>query len=213
LLAHAKAQLMHWADVAQTLGPTELALQHQGKQLQVQLMSLDMSSALSDVPLSNIHLVTAAALFDLAAASWIDALCTRLQCPLYTVLNFNGQMQWQPPHPLDTVICRAFAAHQQTDKGLGGSALGAECTTYLRQRLELLGFDVITSDSPWQVDQTHAAMYDLLMSGIADAVEQTKQLQSDELSQWQAFHTPAQYCHIGHFDLYAARPAQVQAIG
>jgi Methyltransferase domain len=155
------------------------------------------------------HLVTAAALFDLVSREWLDDMVAALaarRLPLYTVLTYDGVMEWDPPHPADEPIRDAFNNHQHRDKGFGPAA-GPAAAAHLTARLSQAGYEVATAPSPWQLGPDDHRLMIANAVGVANAVWQTGQLPESELAGWLAFRREGACCTIGHLDLLAFPPS------
>jgi hypothetical protein len=144
-------------------------------------------------------LVTATALFDLVSAAWLERFLDALAAqslPLYAALSYDGEMRWEPAHPLDGAVTGAFNRHQRTEKGFGGPALGPDAPQVMRAGLEARGYKVLAASTPWRIDADQAALLSALIDGIAGAVP--------EGTIWRAARqqeTRAGY--VGHSDLLA----------
>lgn len=204
LLAAAQAVLRDWAhEVVQTDAQTSV-LRHADAQITVTCQRADLVSELPELLAQPVDLVSAAALFDLVSASWVDRFIAHLAAPLYAVLSFDGHMRWLPEHPMDATVTDAFSRHQQQDKGFG-QALGPESSRYLAQALLEHGFNVQTDKSPWCVESLPSAFHDMLIQGIANAGVELGALSREEMTQWLGSRAVAQECIIGHDDLYATK--------
>ena len=67
--------------------------------------------ALEALPLNDIALVTASALFDLCSEAFIESFARHLadaNVGLYAALTYVGEMTWSAPHPLDEAVRAAF---------------------------------------------------------------------------------------------------------
>ncbi|MEM6712913.1 MAG: class I SAM-dependent methyltransferase [Pseudomonadota bacterium] len=139
--------------------------------------SEQMIANLSDVeaiPLDNVGLVTASALFDLMPETWIETLAARLKSeriPLYAALNYDGRMTWDPALPDDVSITASFNQHQRTDKGLG-PATGPTSANAIDRIFSKAGFIVHSADSPWTLDESTIALHDDLLTGIASSADE-----------------------------------------
>jgi SAM-dependent methyltransferase len=152
-------------------------------------------------------LVTAAALFDLVSKEWLDGLVAILaarKLPLYTVLIYDGAMEWQPAHPLDEALRRAFNAHQRTDKGFGPAA-GPEAVPHLAARLAEAGYDVATASTPWRLGPEDHALLVTSAVGVANAARELGGIAATEIDAWLDFRRREQAgsCLIGHVDVLA----------
>ncbi len=183
------------------------ALRRHAQQEAIEDHEADLGNV-GELPLGGIRLLTASALFDLVSAPIIDALINRLQdhnCAFYAALNYDGQTQWSPPHPLDNAVLEAFNKDQLRDKGLGHS-LGPQAAAYLEQHLEAAGYTVHTADSPWYLDGSQAELVNSLIEGIHGAVSQGYGFSAAALDEWKRFrlsHTKQGLCIIGHTDVLA----------
>jgi SAM-dependent methyltransferase len=202
LLEAARQALSRWADVVLRDDDQGLELKKGGQTITVRFVVADLNVELAAWLARPFDLVTASALFDLVSAQWVDQFCSLLTTPLYAVLSFDGQMTWTPSHPLDARVTAAFAQHQQQDKGLG-VALGPDANDCLAQSLTQYGFAVEQGKSPWVIDQIPNDFYQLLLSGIHDAVGQTGACESQALQDWFQTQLMAQRCVVGHDDLLA----------
>jgi len=204
LLNAAQLVLRDWAhEVVQAHGQT-LVLRHGDAQITVTCRRADLVSELPELLAQPVDLVSAAALFDLVSAPWVDRFVAHLAAPLYAVLSFDGHMRWLPEHPMDATVTDAFSRHQQQDKGFG-KALGPDASSYLAQALLDRGFNVQTDKSPWRVESLPSAFHDMLIQGIANAGVELGALSSEEMAQWLGSRQVAQQCIIGHDDLYATK--------
>lgn len=157
--------------------------------------------------IAGADLVTAAALFDLVSEPVIgrlaDAVAANRQC-FCTVLTYDGIAAFLPEHPLDSVMRRAFNAHQQTDKGFG-PAQGPHATDAIARAFTARGYKVKRGRSPWVLDATYAHLRRELDQGWANAVRETGQVPDREIEGWIAHRLAAQdaVTIVGHEDLLA----------
>ena len=183
------------------------ALRRHGKQYLIEDYQADLT-IVAELPLTGAHIVSASALFDLASANFIDALVARIdtrKTAVYAALNYDGTTTWTPAHPLDEKVLSAFNQDQERDKGFG-PALGPACTAYLKQALEIKGYEVTLTPSPWQLGETHQEMVRELIDGIFNAVSDGYGLAESELQEWKNFrlaHVARGSCTLGHWDLLA----------
>lgn len=153
------------------------------------------------LPLDDVGLVTASALFDLMPCDWIKALAARLRqarIPLYSALNYNGKMGWTPKHPLDAEITDAFNRHQLGDKGIG-AATGPHSSRITKEVFEAEGFDVFIAESPWNLGPESLALQAQLNQGIARAAAEAGHTQTGA---WLGT-TVRSHTRIGHTDVLA----------
>ena len=154
----------------------------------------------------NTGLVTASALLDLSSRAWIDAFVTALAArglPLLATLTVDGAMAMMPAHPLDQAVFAAFRRHQTGDKGFGPAA-GGDAAMYLERRLADAGYTVEAGESPWVIDRASPALLNALLTGIADATRETRELKPAEIEDWLGYS--AAHCSaltIGHRDVFA----------
>lgn len=174
----------------------------------------DYEADLNDVdalPLGGLTLLSASALFDLASTQLIDALVARVRrqsAVFYAALNYDGNTQWTPPHPLDGAVLKAFNQDQRRDKGLG-AALGPEAAEYIKTTLETAGYTVYQAASPWQLGPDQHSLLAELIAGIRAAAGNGGTLSITELDQWQSFrvsHVNSGNAVIGHLDVLAFPP-------
>jgi SAM-dependent methyltransferase len=208
LLAAARATLADWADTAVPDGGA-LRLEVGERRLRVRFVEADLAGSCDAVirgsedhgVTGSPDLVTAAALFDLVSAAWIERFVRALPrgAAFYTALTYDGRESWTPAHPADAAIHAAFLAHQRRDKGFGPSA-GPKAATLLRRALDGTGRRVQGADSPWRLPPGPLAA--ALAQGIADAVRETGLVEAAEVEAWQTARAGAA-CTIGHRDLLA----------
>jgi hypothetical protein len=163
----------------------------------------NLAQGLSLDELQGFSLVTASALFDLyskeAILALVDSLA-ELNIGFYTALTYNGAQTWEPPHPADKAMLRAFLMHQKRDKGLGPAA-GPDATTFLAEAFAAKGYVVETADSPWVLDQADSQVLQMLALGMLQAVQETGEVPRDVMAQWLAFERTG--ATVGHTDLLA----------
>jgi len=132
--------------------------------------------------------VTMAALADLVAAPWIDALVAQLarrRVPLLSALAVDGRRQWRPAAPEDALIRDAFARHQQGDKGFG-PALGAAASAYLAARLTEAGYAASTAPSDWHIGTEQRDMLAVIVAGEARAAGEMRPDAALAIAAWHA---------------------------
>lgn len=205
LLAAARQALLGWAERVIRADDTGVVLQHTGLTVSVTFERADLVAAMAPVLARPVDLITASALFDLVSEPWVDRLVAQLNAPLYAVLSFDGEMTWRPAHPDDQRVSRAFARHQQQDKGFG-PALGPRSGLYLAQALTQAGYRVVSDKSPWLIDTLPSPFHDMLVQGIASAAADTGDVCAAAVDDWLQSRRVAQCCVIGHDDLYAFKP-------
>jgi SAM-dependent methyltransferase len=173
--------------------------------LTVEFETADLRDDLEHVLAADADLVTAAALFDLVSAGWIDrfvALLARRRRVFHTVLIYDGEMRWQPAHAADAAIAAAFNAHQRQDKGFGPAA-GPDAAGILTKALGHAGYRVATAPSPWRLGREDQPLIVALSDGIAQAARETGLVAETDIANWLATRAAISACEIGHVDLLA----------
>lgn len=204
LLSVARRKLAEWADEAQEQGE-ELVLRKDDKTLTVDFRQADLNKELEWVLGWQPDLVTAAALFDLASARWLERFAASLvsmRLPLYTVLTYDGRESWEPEHPEDQRMLAAFHHHQHGDKGFGLAA-GPDATEALAQAFRKAGTAVTVGESPWQLGAAQSDLIHELAAGIAAAVTETGHVAPEAIAAWLEAKRSATSVRIGHQDLWA----------
>lgn len=208
LLAAAREELLGWADAGSRIGD-DIAIEKNDCAMQVTFVQADLARDLASVLDPAPDLVTAAALFDLCSREWIGQFAgavTSRNAVFYTSLTYDGREIWQPAHPADSAILAAFHADQITDKGFGRSA-GPEAPQALVTAFREHGYAVAAEDSFWRLEAADAPLIHALAEGIAGAVQEGEQLDSDAIASWkEARLQPGVSCMIGHRDCLC-RPA------
>ena len=189
LLDAARENVLAWADA-----PPEISYE-----------AADLSRDLEQVLAPDCDVVTAAALFDLVSQSWLErfvAVMAERRRAFYTVLIYDGLMDWQPAHPADAAIRAAFNAHQRTDKGFGPAA-GPDAGAFLIGALRSAGFDVQAAPSPWVLTRDDLPLILTAAEGIADAARQTGLVAEADIADWLGTRAALTRCTIGHVDILA----------
>ena len=207
LLSAARAALRGWADRSET-DADGLVLQKGSKRILVSFARIDLERDLEQAlgPADGVaapDLVTASAFFDLCAPAFItrfaQAVAAR-RASFYTVLTYNGDQHWLPPHRADAGMSAAFHAHQKTDKGFGAAA-GPDAAVVIAKSLRAAGYDVREGDSPWVLDTTDASLIADLAKGFAAAVRETHQVPEAEIAAWLTVSRNGAV--VGHTDTFA----------
>ncbi|CAN7419819.1 class I SAM-dependent methyltransferase [Bosea sp. LjRoot90] len=204
LLSVARRKLAEWADEAQEQGE-ELVLRKGDKTLTVDFRNADLNKELEWVLGWQPDLVTAAALFDLASARWLErfvASLVSMRLPLYTVLTYDGRESWEPAHAEDPRMLAAFHHHQRSDKGFGPAA-GPDATEALAQAFRKAGTAVTVGESPWQLEAGQPDLIRELAAGIAAAVGETGHVAPEAIAGWLEAKRSATSVSVGHQDLWA----------
>jgi len=132
--------------------------------VQVDLADLDA------LPWDDLAGVTCSALLDLVSDAWLVALFDRLaahRLPFLAALNVDGVHDFDPAHPDDAVVARAFAADQGRDKGFAGPALGPALPDAARLAAGLVGMRIDLAPTPWHLSQGQGALARAFLLGYA----------------------------------------------
>jgi len=205
LLDTAVARLGAWADLADTSGG-RLRLTKGNRRISVAFRRADLARELEAALGAPSQLVTAAALFDLVSAAFIEAFAAaivRRRSVFYTVLTYDGAQQWLPAHAADAAMREAFHRHQAHDKGFGAAA-GPAAPRLLRRSLVAAGYRVSEASSPWRLGATEAALIGELTQGFAAAVAETGAIAATTLADWRQLERTAAV--VGHTDTLALPP-------
>ncbi|CAN7544882.1 class I SAM-dependent methyltransferase [Neorhizobium sp. LjRoot104] len=175
----------------------------------VELIQGDLNE-IGALPLADVSLVTASALFDLCSELFIRRFVAHIaqrRASLYAALNYDGRMRWSKPHPLDEAVLASFNAHQLGDKGLG-SSLGPGAWETLADCLGENGYTVRTAESPWMMATDDRDLQLLFLDGVVRAVHEYGQLDESEIRDWADFRRKmvdreGSLCQVGHQDILA----------
>jgi hypothetical protein len=185
---------------------------------QVESLELDLARNLGALAALDADGVTAAALFDLVAADWLDAFAAllRRRClPLLAALTVDGGRDWAPPLAEDAIVAAAFRRHQTRDKGFG-PALGGAATAHLAAALGKAGWTIAEAASDWHLGARDAALLEALIAGDAEAAQAADPDRAATIAAWQKARQG--HCRhgrlrltVGHRDLLAlpVRPANM----
>ncbi len=165
----------------------------------------DLATDLETMLSRQADAITASALFDLVSEDWIARFARAAQGRIvYAALTYDGGEAWEPAHPADLAIARAFDTHQQRDKGFG-PAVGPMGASVLTRALEAEGYTVTLAPSPWRLDQARDGT---LMTALADGVAAAAMeagCEQTEAQDWLDARRNASRCTIGHLDLLAVQ--------
>ncbi|TCK23595.1 methyltransferase family protein [Ancylobacter aquaticus] len=203
LLKRAREDLAAWAERAEPAGE-RLVLHRDGRVIEVSFERADLTVRDLDFTDVGAELVTAAALFDLVSEDWLERLVARLvarKLPIYAVLNYDGEAEWQPAEPLDGRVIAAFNRHQRGDKGFG-PALGPASSEALAQLLRQHGYTYGSFTSPWVLGPAHAALIGALTNGFAQAAGEIEPARKAEFAAWARARAAAEKVTIGHRDVF-----------
>jgi hypothetical protein len=210
LLAHQAAEIAQWArgqGWRVTHGSNAVTISAREAQWQVHRVELDLARDLPSLPLSG-HAVTCAALLDLVSAEWLERLADRIaaaRVPFLAAINVDGRRCWEPAHPEDAAIARAFAEHQHRDKGFG-PALGPDASAAAAAMLRARGYRAMTAAGEWRLATDDAAVLSALIDGTAGAADEVNpalpvgRWRSDRLSMLAVGELRLT---IGHVDIFA----------
>ena len=187
----------------------------QGVNAETHLLDLNK---IAELPIDGVKLVTSSALFDLVSERFFHELADTLlgnnkgKPPgFYSALNYDGNTDWAPAHPLDREVLAAFNRDQQADKGFG-PALGPQAVPVMEQKFVKSGFTVACAQSPWQLDGGEPELVRELINGIGSAVKHDSLLEPNALRTWMEFrmaYADSGTCSIGHMDLLALPPTRL----
>ena len=173
-----------------------------GEGSSVQLVDI---SAIDQLPLDHVTLVTASALLDLVSESWLRSFASRLRVPFYAALTYNGQMEWSPSDSTDAGIVQAFNDHQHMDKGFG-SALGPDAAATTRAIFDELGWTVLHAPSPWTLGVGQGKLQRELVTGIARAAAEAGHTEASSWGVRRADNAERATCVVGHEDVLVLPP-------
>ena len=207
LLAAACDAITAWADSSRAT-VNGIGVSKSDRSILVGLKRADLASEPAAWSGQTPDLVTAAALFDLVSAEWIERFVSavaRAKAVFYTALTHSSAAVWSPPHPFDAAMTKAFERHFGTDKGFGPSA-GSKATELLADAFKRAGYRVERRESPWRLAESDRKLIAELAQGWADAVSETKAIEAAEVSEWLAARKREGTCVVGHEDLLAFPP-------
>lgn len=207
-LAAARATLAGWADAALERD-SDLLLHRGSQEIAVRFEQRNLAEEIRSL-LGDAQLVAASALFDLAGPAWLGELASALvvnRQSFYASLTFCGDIEVEPLHPLDAAIALAFAAHQRSDKGLGGVAAGPTAHDLLVAALRAAGAEVQEGDSSWHLAEDEQALMHRMIDDYAAVALATGLLPSAAVTAWRAQHLAGcRRLSIGHRDLFMTWP-------
>ncbi len=205
LLAAARVALTQWADRHEQRGDV-LVLSKSGRKLEVAFRQADLNADLGGALGPAPDLVTASAFFDLCSPEFIGHLAVTVaarRAVFFTVLTYNGQQLWTPPHSADQRLLNAFHQHQAGDKGFGPSS-GPAAAPALGATFQSAGYEVHEGDSPWRLGIGDVALIADLATGFAAAAAETGTLDQATIEAWSAVNRTSAV--VGHTDTLALPP-------
>ncbi|WP_181708429.1 hypothetical protein [Chthonobacter rhizosphaerae] len=173
----------------------------------VEVLRFDLAAP-APLPLTDATLVTASAFFDLVGGPFLERLIATAaanRAALYAALTYDGTTSYSVAHDLDAAVLAAFNRHQRGDKGFG-PALGPTAPQALAEALSRAGYRVQAAASPWRLGPDDAALVRPLLTGMADAVRQTGDVDAAALDDWLAFRLDKagdSRMTVGHVDVLA----------
>lgn len=203
LLAAARQSLTQWAGATHRHEGDTLVLTQAGKRLRISFRQADLNAGLDCALGPTPDLVTASAFFDLCSERFISRLAAAVaarRAVFFTVLTYNGEQTWTPPHPADDMMRQSFCAHQLTDKGFGASS-GPSAPGALTRSFRAAGYRVSDGDSPWRLGPPDSRLITDLAVGFAAAVAETGDVHADVIASWSA--VARTHAIVGHTDILA----------
>jgi hypothetical protein len=164
-----------------------------------------------DAPIfEGAHLVTAAALLDLASEAWIEGLvqrCRAAGAAVLFALSFDGRVECDPREPEDDMLISLVNRHQRTDKGFGPAA-GPAAAEAAARHLARAGYDVRRAASDWVLGPQDAELQRQLVDGWAEAAAAVDPSQAPAIHGWRTrrlLHVVQERStiRVGHEDLGA----------
>ena len=160
------------------------------------------------------HLVTASALLDLVSAEWLRTLaehCRAARAAALFTITYNGRSSCVPAEPEDDLVRRLMNQHQQTDKGLGGPALGPDAVSCAARQFAERGYHVQREPSDWTLGPGAVDLQRMLIDGWAQAATEMAPEHLSTIAFWRErrlAHVDAGRSQIvvGHDDLAAWLP-------
>jgi len=206
LLAAAHSEIADWASAPHATVPN-FEITKFGRTIAVSLKTADLAHdpAPWDTPPD---LVTAAALFDLVSAEWIERFAKAVaeeKAVFYTALTHSKPAVWRPPHTADGAVTAAFEHHFGGDKGFGLSS-GSHASQLLADAFSAAGYEVLRRDSSWRLGEEDRRLIAELAGGYAKAVSETGLVPPEQVSAWLAARMNSGTCIVGHEDLLAFPP-------
>jgi hypothetical protein len=204
LLSAACEEIAGWADQSR---PTASGLEavKNGRSLRVEVKRHDLATDPAPWGGTPPDLVTAAALFDLVSAQWIGRFVSAVasaHIAFYTVLTHDALTEWNPPHPADAAMKKAFERHFGRDKGFGPST-GGDATRLIAEEFSRAGYSVEHASSPWVLGAEDRPLIAALAQGWAGAVRETGELPEQTIAAWLKARSESAACVVGHEDLLA----------
>ncbi len=221
LLGLVEERLSTWAGDAglkfRRVGDT-LALEGPDLSCLVRRQQLDLAQPSGRLKFPDPWLVTASALMDLVAQSWLEALLARCRSAgtqLLFALNYDGTAEFSPKLAHDSRVHALVNQHQALDKGFG-PALGPRAAQHAPALFRRWGYDVEATDSPWRLGPEDSPLQTALLDGWAQAAVAMAPNETELVRDWlrrrsDRIATGASNIRIGHRDLLACPAARSEA--
>jgi len=164
---------------------------------------------------TEVSAVTLQALLDLVSDEWLVAFADWLsqrKLPLLAALTVDGRVSWEPAHPADADVARAFQFHQTWDRGFGAS-VGVAAAPRLAELLTERGYRVEMRSADWDIPATAEAMVSAMVDGTQHAAQEAASAAGIDPSVVEAWaqdrrsEAGALRLTVGHQDLLALPPA------
>jgi hypothetical protein len=171
-------------------------------------LEADLATALDAAIAGRVDLVTASALLDLVSKDWLArlvGLSTEVRAAILMVLTYDGRIELDPPHRLDSSVIRLFNRHQTGDKGFG-PALGPEAPRRLIDLLTTAPGELLTARSDWVLGAADQDLQNTLITEYAQVALTLAPTERDHLLLWRAERLAAVAearltLTIGHLDV------------
>ena len=147
----------------------------------------DLARDAQHLNLEGQWLVTASALLDLVAQTWLDALLPRCQAVgarMLFALTYDGTARFSPALPEDVRVGALLNRHQLRDKGFG-PALGPGAALAARQACRRRGLQVVEARTPWHIGRAGKALQRVLVQGWATAAVELAPDEAEMVTGWQ----------------------------
>lgn len=110
-------------------------------------------AAVTAADLGATSVVTGSALLDVLTAREVDdlaAACAAAEVPVLLTLTVTGQVEVDPPEPVDDAVAAAFDDHQRRTVG-GRALLGPTAGPVTTSAFHRHGMTVTTAQTPWRL--------------------------------------------------------------
>ena len=176
----------------------------------VNAVPIDLNHDLEAALDGPVDLVTTSALLDLVSETWLERLVVETlarSVPIYAALSYDGRIEFNAFHPLDTTMVAAVNAHQRRDKGFG-PALGPLAASAAIARFESLGCGVVHGPADWVIGPRDSKFQMEIFSGWAVAARETGDVPRADIVEWLTFRRGQaadgrSTLRVGHVDFFA----------